>query len=37
VPEDTPPNSGGPGVGQVVDGYEFLGGNPADPNSWRKK
>lgn len=27
----------GPAVGAVEDGYEFLGGNPADPNSWRKK
>lgn len=27
----------GPKKGQVVDGYEFLGGNPADKNSWRKK
>lgn len=24
-------------VGAVVDGYVFLGGNPADPNNWRAK
>ena len=29
--------SDGPSVGDVEDGYEFLGGDPADPNSWRKK
>lgn len=27
----------GPAVGDVVDGYEFLGGDPAAPASWRKK
>jgi hypothetical protein len=25
-----------PKPGDVVDGYQFLGGNPADPKSWRK-
>ena len=25
-----------PNVGAVIDGHEFLGGNPANPNSWRK-
>lgn len=28
---------GGPAVGDVVDGYEFLGGNPGDPKNWKKK
>ena len=27
---------GAPSVGAVVQGYEFLGGNPADQSSWRK-
>lgn len=26
-----------PQVGQIVDGYEFLGGNPADAKNWRAK
>jgi hypothetical protein len=26
---------GSPQPGEVMDGYEFLGGNPADPNNWR--
>lgn len=26
-----------PMKGQVVDGYRFKGGNPADPNSWERK
>ena len=26
-----------PQVGEVIDGYEFLGGNPADQNNWRAK
>jgi hypothetical protein len=25
-----------PNAGEVVDGYKFKGGNPADPNSWEK-
>lgn len=25
-----------PKKGEIVDGYEYLGGNPADPNSYRK-
>jgi len=28
--------SGAPAVGDIVDGYEFLGGNPADQNNWRR-
>jgi hypothetical protein len=31
------PAASGPKQGEVVDGYEFIGGNPADPKSWRKK
>ena len=27
----------GPQVGRVEDGYEFLGGDPASPENWRKK
>lgn len=27
----------GPAIGTVQQGYEFMGGNPADPKSWRKK
>jgi hypothetical protein len=26
-----------PKVGDVIDGYKFKGGNPADPNSWAKQ
>ncbi len=26
-----------PTVGAVQDGYEFLGGDPSDPNSWRRR
>lgn len=26
-----------PKKGTIEDGYEFLGGDPSDPNSWRKK
>lgn len=29
--------TGAPAVGTVEDGYEFMGGNPADPRSWRKR
>lgn len=32
-PRDT---QGGPRVGEIVDGYRFKGGDPADPNSWEK-
>jgi hypothetical protein len=31
------PASEGPKQGDVVDGYEFLGGDPGNPASWRKK
>ena len=26
----------GPAVGEVVDGYEYIGGNPKDKSSWKK-
>ena len=31
----TAPTPAAPAVGTVEDGYRFLGGNPADPNSWQ--
>lgn len=34
---DTPSSQTGPSVGTVEDGYEFIGGDPADPQSWRKR
>lgn len=30
------PAAGGPAPGTVVDGYQFLGGDPNDPASWRQ-
>ena len=30
------PKSGAPAAGQVIDGYRFKGGNPADRNNWEK-
>jgi hypothetical protein len=30
------PTAGGPMKGQVVDGFKFMGGNPADPASWER-
>ena len=38
APQAQPQQGGGQGglqAGQVVDGYEFLGGNPNDPKAWR--
>lgn len=29
--------NGAPKVGDVVKGYQYLGGNPADPKSWKKQ
>jgi len=38
VPPQRPAETGGaPQVGEVVDGYRFLGGNPANPNNWRQQ
>lgn len=39
APSITPakPANNVPMVGQVVDGYKFKGGNPADPASWEKQ
>ncbi|HAO01871.1 MAG TPA: hypothetical protein DCQ42_09095 [Halomonas sp.] len=34
-PENAQP--GAPQVGQVEDGYEFLGGDPANPDNWRAR
>lgn len=28
--------SGTPQIGEVIDGYRYRGGNPADPNSWEQ-
>lgn len=33
----TPAAAGGPKVGTVQNGYVFMGGNPADQNSWKKQ
>ncbi len=33
----TPTKTKPPMKGQVVDGYKFKGGNPADPNNWEQK
>lgn len=30
------PSGQGPQPGAVMDGYQFMGGNPADPRSWRR-
>ena len=34
--QDDPGATNSPAVGEVVDGYQFLGGNPASPTSWKK-
>jgi hypothetical protein len=31
-----PPAQSGPQPGQIEDGYQFLGGDPANPSSWRR-
>ena len=37
VVDDKPKSPKVPMVGQVVDGYKFKGGNPANPASWEKQ
>jgi hypothetical protein len=32
----TPNEGGGPQIGQEQDGYKYIGGDPASPNSWKK-
>lgn len=32
-----PEASAAPAIGEVVDGYEYLGGDPASPTSWKRK
>jgi hypothetical protein len=32
----SPPPPRGPQPGQIEDGYQFLGGDPANPSSWRR-
>jgi hypothetical protein len=34
--EDAADAGWGPKAGDVLDGYEFLGGAPGDPNNWRE-
>jgi hypothetical protein len=36
APTAQPAQGEGPVIGTIEDGYEFIGGNPADPKSWRK-
>lgn len=36
-PEGRTPKPVGPKVGDVQDGFVFMGGNPADPKSWKKQ
>lgn len=35
VPRSALPRGGGPQPGAIEDGYQFMGGNPSDPNSWK--
>ncbi len=37
TPKVTPPKVAPPKPGDVVDGYVFNGGNPADPKNWKKR
>jgi hypothetical protein len=36
APTPANPNPSAPSPGQVVDGYQFMGGDPANPKSWRQ-
>ena len=36
-PEPDPQGQGGLEPGHVEDGYEYLGGDPGDPNNWRQR
>lgn len=36
-PNQPKPKAGGPKVGDAQDGFVFIGGNPADPKSWKKQ
>jgi hypothetical protein len=36
APTPANPNPAAPSPGQVVDGYQFMGGDPANPKSWRQ-
>ncbi|BCA91879.1 hypothetical protein [Vreelandella aquamarina] len=36
-PPESSGNQSGPQVGDVEDGYEFLGGDPANPDNWRAR
>ena len=36
-PRPQRPSSRGPRVGQVIDGYTFLGGDPSDRNNWSRE
>lgn len=37
TPNQPKPKAGGPKVGDAQDGFVFIGGNPADPKSWKKQ
>jgi hypothetical protein len=36
-PQDNKPESAAPKAGDVIKGYKFKGGNPADKNNWEKQ
>ncbi len=35
--QNAPPTQAGPKVGDVENGYQFLGGDPSNPKSWKKQ